>query len=448
MKNQKGQAAILIIFVLGMMTLLIGLTLIKTGYGESLMGRRISQSTKAFYMANSGVEDALFKIATSGFGYPDSESFEINFEGGKAKVKVSATGKDERIIESVGIYANYLRKIKVIALNTSLKPGFLNAIHAGLGGVELRNLTLVAGKDDADGNVYSNSYIKGAKNDHTSTGECKNASSIIDGSAWAHTNIEKLAENDSGVCINKDAHAENLNNCYINGIPFSPNTVSSECPSGNSLTNEEAPDILSLPDMGVDIMKNYLSSKGTIFAGDCILDGSGGPRDCSNGTKVIGNLIIAGNLIKPSNLSFNISGPVWVKGNITLNSLGAIGLTSDIKEISQIVLTSGKIISNSNLAYNSNGKAFLLFISEYQSTNSNICDDPAITISSNANSVLFYSKVACILVNANSTFHGAILGEAIRVDNNSTVEYDPALQNAIFGLTKSGGWQIVAFAEE
>jgi hypothetical protein len=60
---------------------------------------------------------------------------------------------------------------------------------------------------------------------------------------------------------------------------------------------------------------------------------------------------------------------------------------------------------------------------------------------------LFYAKNGCVRVNSNSTFHGAILGIGIRVDNNSTVEYDPALQTAIFGLTRDGGWQTLSFEE-
>jgi hypothetical protein len=40
------------------------------------------------------------------------------------------------------------------------------------------------------------------------------------------------------------------------------------------------------------------------------------------------------------------------------------------------------------------------------------------------------------------------LGRGIRVDNNSNVEYDPDLQSAIFGLTKTGGWQVLTFKEE
>ena len=450
---QKGQAALLSIFLLGLISLLIGVSLLKTGYDASIRGRSGAKSLKAFYSAQSGVEEALAKIQKTDFGYPNPSSFSISVEEGSAEVSVYGE-ENQRTIESVGTHDNYIRRLKVVVQNTQIKPGFSNAILAGQGGVVLRNQTLVTSKDGSGGNVYSNTYIKGAKNDYNPlTGDCKNAASKVDGSAYAVEIIDKLAVNDSGVCVIKETHAGSADYCWVKGDVFSPLPPSPvTCPFAGLWTNEQAPSEIALPNMGVDILKNYLSSKGEVFSGNCLADGSGGTNDCTNGTLELGNIIITGDFEKPSNIDLYISGPVWVKGSVIFNSQGTVGLTPDITEVSQILVTDGTLISDSNVVYGSNGNAFLLFISTYDPgvDRRDVCNDgvtPAIEISSNSNSVLFYSMNGCIQINANSVFHGAVLGEGIRVDNNSTVEYDPALQTTIYGLTKDGGWQTLSFEE-
>lgn len=452
-KSQKGAAALLTIFILGLITLLIGVSLINTGYQASIRGRAQANTLKALYAAESGVEEAMSKIQKSDFGNPGPESFNLALDSATAEVTVYGS-ENQRTIEAVGYWKNYLRQIKVNVQNTEIKPGFGNAILAGAGGVVLRNQTLVTSKDGSGGNVYSNTFIKGAKNDYTlSTGECKNAASKIDGSAFAVEAIDKLGNNDSGVCVMREAHAGSLNYCFVKSDVFSPAIPSLlNCPFAGVWTAEPAPEEVALPDMGVSIIKSYLTENGALFDGNCIADGSAGPQDCTNGSNELGNLIITGNLEKPSNLNLAITGPVWVKGNIVFNSLGSIRPATEITKVSQFILTDGTIKSDSNVVYGSNGEAFLLFISTFDPgvDEHDVCNDGvvnAIEISSNSESVLFYSVNGCVQVKANSTFHGAILGQGIRVENNSEIEYDPALQTAIFGITKEGGWQTLSYEE-
>lgn len=469
MKNQNGQAAILIIFVLGMVSVLIGLSLTQTGFRESIMGRTEAGSAQAFYAANSGVEEAFYQIGlNSSYGVGAPATFELDVGNGKASVTVSGTTED-KTIESVGTDGQYVRKLKVIVQNTSLKPGFENAIHAGQGGFELNQNSIITGYDHinnerVDGNVFSNRSVLGDSTAHdddgckgklTGSGHSPGSSSWIFGSVWAVENIGRLTENpNSGMCISGEAHANQLKYCFVEGNRVSLNTPEEGCSDPGSGPYVPVPlpppypTPHPLPEMGVDSLKNYLTSRGLTWSGDCLLDGSGGPSDCSGGTNIIGEMIITGNLRKPSNANIKISGPVWVQKNVIFDSLGSVGLTADITEVSQIMVVDGTILSDSNVTFGSNETAFLLFISTLVPSIPEICDNPAITISSNTNSVLFYATKGCIMVTANSTFHGAILGEKIRVENNSTVEYDPALQTAIFGLTKSGGWQTISFEEE
>lgn len=464
MNKQKGQAAILIIFILGMVSILVGLSLAQTGFGESIMGRTETASAHAFYLANSGVEDAFYRI-NHGFG---EGSYDFDLENGHVDVTITSVPEkeDHKIIETTGTHQNYVRKIRVEAKNTSLLPGFAHAIHAGLGGAELRNNTVVTGMDGEPGNIFSNSFVKGAKNAYDfKNDECHNSASAVWGSVWAVGEIMKLAENDTGVCIMEEARAGSLVECFIKGNSYSLDD--SQTPNCDSLGGwEKAEDPLDpepLPNMGVDELEKRFKEEnwGTPWPGDCVIDG--GISDCSEGDNVIGDMIIQGDLIKPSNTDLYFSGPVWVEGKIILNSLGTVSPEADPKiKVSQLIVAEEQIQVDSNIIFDpyinpelaeGENKIFLLFISEYDPTVEDptlteLCDDPSISLSSNTESVLFYATEGCVEITANSTFYGAILGERILVDNNSTVEYDPDLQTAIFGLTTTGGWQTISFKEE
>lgn len=457
MRNQRGQvlshyssgqAALLIIFVLGMVAVLIGLSLVKTGFVESVMGRSEASSSRAYYVANSGVEEAFFKMTDD-----PPFTFEHQVGGGKAFVKVEGTN-EERIIWSTGTYGQYVRKLKVEVQNTSLKPGFMNAVHAGGGGLELENNTLIDSDDVLKGgNVFSNSSIWGAKKASGVAG------SKITGSVWAVDTITKLAGGGSnGVWIGKDAHSANLEFCSIGGIPYSPNDLYLDCSSPNFRVNEEAPIPVPLPNMGTETLKNFVQKRNS-FSGDCTIGSTPGCYNMVGGVATIGEIYITGNLIKPNAIDLNISGPVYVEGNIELGQNSTVSLASSVDSgISQIVVTKGKITSASNISYttrtSSGGKEmFLIFISDREPPAGEMCENPddlAIELASNSNTVLFYATKACVSIKTTSStsFHGAILGEKIRILANTTLIYDPDLAEAIFGLTKSGGWEILSFEEE
>jgi hypothetical protein len=446
----QGFAAIITIFVLGLTAILIAMSLAFTGYQESIMGRARNESSVAFYAAQSGVEEAISRLQNQpDFGFPGPNQFSLDV--GEASVTVTVSGsEDSRTIRAVGTYDRYVRQLRVEINNTSIRPGFLNAVHTGQGGFEMEHQTKITGIGGALGNVYSNASIKGDKNDYFSnSGECKTASSHVTGSVWAVGAVDKLSTNGTGICVDGSITAGQLNYCYAKGELTSPTAPSNDCKSNIDVWNQDdGPEALPLPEMGIDSLKAYLTGRGNIFTGNCIVDDSNPANDCTRPSGTLGNIIINGNLHKPSNKNLTIDGPVWVTGNITFASQGVVNIHSDITEISQLVIADGTINTSSNVSYASNGSAFLLFVSLKQEPFAQLCQDPAITLSSNTDSVLFYAPNGCIKIVSNSTFRGAVLGEKIYLSNNSDIYYNPLLANAIFGLTTTGGWQIASFNQE
>ena len=92
MKNhnsQLGQAAILIVFVLGMISLLIGISLSKTGFLASIMSRTTAASSQAFYAANSGVEDALLRASVDkSLGVSSAYTYSIDIGDINAEITI------------------------------------------------------------------------------------------------------------------------------------------------------------------------------------------------------------------------------------------------------------------------------------------------------------------------------------------------------------------------
>ncbi len=445
--NQKGQAAIMIVFVLGMVAILIGLSQVKLGTLESFRGRGTAGSLQAYYAANSGIEDAIHRIENG-----SSVTSPLTVNGNPVTITVTNTGIDTKNVKSVAKNGKYIRRIEANIKNTSVNPGFVYAIHAGANGFELENNTKITGKGNTDGNVFSNGYIKGLSSDHNNNGQkdCKTSASWISGQTTALGEISDLSGsngNNSGVCITKDTIATSFLNCYIKGNPSGPNSLAAKCTANGSYTVAPSPTPVPLPAISVTPPSNT-------FAGDCIADLSGDPTDCTNGNDHMGNITIDGNLtINISNgKTLYFSGPVYVKKNLTITANSVMSV-DPAGTSGQIIYVLGKINSASNVVFGSSGNLYLLFVSEYLPSPlpADLCGsngaNAAITLSQNTNSVLFYGKKACVYVTSNSTFHGAILGEKIHVSTNSTVEFDPNLKNAIFSTAAGGGWQVTSFKE-
>lgn len=463
----SGQAAILTIFVTGMVGLLIGMSLTKTGYNENIFGIGNANSTYAFYAANSGIEEALYRIKNDKtFGNPGPDN--LNLDIGDAKVAVTVSGtKDERKIESIGKYKNFKRVIDVSAYNTEITPGFARAIQAGLGGIEFENRTLVTGRDKYTGervpvSIFSNSYVRGADNGRDSQSDCSKPASTtrIDGNVYAVGSIERLGGG-SGPCIDGDAFSGSLKECRVFGKAFSNSPISeSYCPYATLCdpaidSDCKTPETEPLPNIEPDLIKTQLDITGTTYNGNCVI---GGANDCStlraDGVREIGNITINGDLSTTTNLdSYYLTGPVYVTGNLNITSNQTISLAPEASEASLLILVKNRINTESNVTFTSTGNSFLLLASEYNNQKPDVCndgDEPAIKIGSNVNSILFYAINGCVSVEnptASAEFYGAIVGEGIKFKNNATLVYDPSLKDAIFFLKKHGGWQISSFTE-
>lgn len=455
MNFQKGQAALLIIFVLGMISLTVGMSQIKLGTLESFRGRGSANSLQAYYAANSGIEDAIHRIENG-----DTPNPNLTVNGHAVKIKVTDNGgPDNKIIESVAKAGNYVRRIKV-EVNKSL--GFNYAIEADNGGIDLETNThitinpLFTGSAD----VWSNSYLFGTSKKDTGSGI-----SEINGTAYAVEQISCPGKVDKncGVNIGNSAWSSNLIACNVMDSKYSENTPDTNCGGTSNWISS---------DIGLPLKTRSLPTvdltKPLVSVGPCTMSDTN--PDCGSGNFRLGNITIDGDLIINTSKTnkIEITGTVYVKGNVILQN-GKIGLISDPNSANfldnQKVIAEGVIDSYANVDFGGNEKggkaAFLTFYSTQLSPSgpSDICDlniwkkvsgidtlveiNNAISLSSNTNSVLFYATNGCVLIKQHANFYGAVLGKKVKMAQNSYIYYDPRLG----GDSSKNNWRMSSFEE-
>lgn len=111
--NQKGHVLIILVAVIAALTV-YGVSLLRLTDPELKISKRQVDSTKAFYIAEAGIERALHNIKENGGigGFPPEES--TPFGGGTYTISLVATLADnEWTIKSIGNYDNSTRSIQV-----------------------------------------------------------------------------------------------------------------------------------------------------------------------------------------------------------------------------------------------------------------------------------------------------------------------------------------------
>ncbi len=113
-------------------------------------------SKKAFYLAESGVEDAVYRISTS---KPISSTENLSLDGQTTTTNITTLG-NQKTIESTGVFSRANRII-----NTSLVTGggiaFNYGLQAGNGGI------IMDGGASLIGNIYSNGNVSAVSADVT-----------------------------------------------------------------------------------------------------------------------------------------------------------------------------------------------------------------------------------------------------------------------------------------
>jgi Tfp pilus assembly protein PilX len=365
-------------------------------------------STKSYYAAESGIEDALMRLSSN--HQMASTSYTLTVGTTTANVTIPAIIGGSRAITSKGNSGVISRKIQAVYAVDSQTASFHYAVQIGPGGLSMGSGSQVQGNIFADGNISGSGTIT---NDVIVAG----AGNKLNG---PHVNGNTLAPSCSSSTIDG-------NLTYVTG------GTNSCTVHGTTNTQSNPIDIQPMPisQSQIDDWKAEAAA-GTVISGNYSV----------SGTQSLGPVKITGNLTVNNGATLKITGTTYIVGTITLNNNSTVKLDSSYGPLGGIFMTDGIININNNVILAGSGQtqSHLLVIS-----NSN--SDTAIVISNNANGAQFYTSAGGIQISNNAIIK-EVTGYKVILNNNVTVQYDGGLENAFFSSGPSGGWKVTSWGEK
>jgi Tfp pilus assembly protein PilX len=208
-----------------------------------------------------------------------------------------------------------------------------------------------------------------------------------------------------------------------------------DCPNQYCLVENPPRENLPISDGVIQDWQNAAETGG-VHSGDYILDLDG--ESASLGPKKI-----TGKLKVDNGATLNITGTIWVEGDIDLSNGCDIHLDNGYGSNSGVLLTSGKIVVSNNCTFAGSGDpdSYLMALSAKDSPNEEV-----ITVDNNAAGVIYYAGKGRIKFSNNAQAKEAT-AYGLTLDNNAIITYESGLQNIFFTAGPAGGWDILSWQE-
>ncbi len=241
----------------------------------------------------------------------------------------------------------------------------------------------------------------------------------------------------TGLTVGGIARAHTLTNCQVTGKAYYYTTITN-CPVGGIKypnTADTAPVSMPISDAQIDGWEATAEAGGVIA----------GPYSLS-GTQTLGPKKIDGDLNVGINATLYMTGPIWVKGNITFGNGASLIVHSStgnngailIADDPSNVATKGVVDLSNNMTIAGNGTA-----NGYPMVLSTNSSASAITMSNNATSVILYASQGTVNV-VNNAIANQVTAYKLNLANNTTVQYVNGLQNQTFSNGPGGSWAPIA----
>jgi len=137
--------------------------------------------------------------------------------------------------------------------------------------------------------------------------------------------------------------------------------------------------------------------------------------------------------------TLNLSGHVWVEGDILFDNNCIIQLDSGYGSTSGLIVTDGQVIVQNNCVFSGSGEDEDSYIMILSTNNALTPGSPAIDINNNAESVIFYAGNGLIEIANNATLKEAT-AYRLSLANGASVSYVSGLANAKFANGPGGAW--------
>jgi hypothetical protein len=410
--DNRGFVAVLVSLILVMVMISISALSANIIVAQMKKQQSANASLLAHFSAETGAEDALLRVR-KGLNFANAYSF--TFGSSTVNVSISPPIGGSRTITGQGVNRDAGRKVEVVNSLNGADVRFHFGSQVGTGGVNMSNGSKIIG------NVFANNSIIGS------------------GSITGNVIIAGANHKIDGVMVKKDAFGQGgdiqvytCNNAVIEGtLYYPPGGGPGNCtvnggsqPLAGPIVEEDLP----ITQQQIDNWKNEAEAGG-IFSGNYTLG--------NNENRTIGPLKIQGNLVFSNSNTLTLTGTIWVSGNVIMGNSTIIQMdNASYGANSGVLITDGTVGLGNNVVIRGTGQA-----GSYMMLLTTSPANPAITVSNNSDSGIFYASNGFITL-ANNCSVKEITAYGLTMTNNVTVTYEIGLQNLFFTSGPGAGWSI------
>lgn len=424
--NRKRGAAIItavIFFVVISITMAVGLS--SPVVREYVTARDFEKSKGAYYLAEAGMEDALYRLKT---GKTIGAQEVISLGGNTATTTITTVSALNKTISSIGDILRNTRRVKS-TITTTTGATFIYGVWAGAGGVKLENSSTITG------NLYSVGPVIGSSSNVISGTVISGGSTGLNGSI---TGIQ----NNGGASM----YAGTITNSTITGKAYC-NTISGSSTSTCNTLDPQTSGPFPIGDADIENWKNVAAAGGTVT--------------CTGGTYKISSTVNFGPKKVPCKLEIDgatvtLQGPIWATGEIsTKNATVRVDPTLIGQTIVMIADDPSNRTTSSDVEINTNsnfygapgGNSWIMIISENTSARDGGVER-AISFKQGAagDDVLLYSRYGNVILEQSSSV-AEVTAYKITLQNTANVTYSQGLQNALFTSGPGGAWYVQDWKE-
>lgn len=412
LNDERGQAMLVAVVFFLFISLAIISGLVSPSLREYQNARDLAMSSQSYYLSESGVEDAYFRLKNA---KPIGSSTLITLNGSTATTNITNSGYNEKTVTSLGDVLSRQRKSE-LKLSAGQGVAFNYGVQVGTGGFVMNNNAGV------DGNVYSSGNITGAP------GVFITGTAVISGN---NGTINKIIIGENGI---GDAWAKTVTNSTIAGGLYcqtgSGNNKSCNTGRGN------APEVpMPVTEEMITKWKSDAALGGTVSGNLTISSPTSlGPK------KITGNLII--------NKDLTLTGTVYVMGNITTANNVYVSLSPSYGTTGGVLIVDENVDLSNNVVFEGSGSpdTYVLLVTTSACPTTGCASTNAIEVANNVGAVILNAQNGTIHLSNNITLN-AVVAKTISMNNNSVINYLSGLADSTFSSGPSGGWNINGWKE-
>lgn len=404
----KGFATLLITILILTAILGIGLSLTILTLTEHKISRNIVQSSQAYYVAEAGIEDALLRLAKN---LTWSSASSLTVGEARATTTISDIIGGARTIISEGEAFAKVRKVSAVYEISTEKASFYYGAQVGEGGIEMQDTSKI------DGNVFSNGNVVNLSGNPEITGTVK---------------VAKTGNEINGMIIGKDAYVDTCKDSKISGTLTYRKRINCKASVFENLDKEIATTSLSITEEQIQEWKNEALSGGTTT--ELILSGK---QEISLGPKKI-----EGRLIVQNQAKLNVTGTLWITGEITIQDNAQLSLDKNAYgNRSGVILNDQRIVVQNNAKVSGSGEA-----GSYLMLLSTLSGGIAIIVQNSPILDIIYASQGRIQLQDSIRLR-EVSGWGLKLQNKATVIYEAGLADISFTSGPGGSWKVTSWKE-